>query len=156
VASNPRRYALRWQAVLTGLLVACGGSSPTPTAQIPVTSTPFPQSTPLVFRMVGVGPANAGITGDVEVVKGSDAFTLTIRLHGLAPSSEHSAHLRLGSCAANGPIDVTLQPLAADGTGSATSITNVPKPYQVPAAGWYAGVQGDNAINLACGDLKAA
>jgi hypothetical protein len=142
--------------VLTGLLVACGGSSPTPTAQIPITSTPFPQSSQLVFPMVGVGTANAGITGDVEVVKGSEAFTLTIRLHGLPPNANLVAHINLGSCAVTGPSDVPLQPVDADATGSATSITNVPKPYQIPPAGWYAGVQLDNTAAVACGDLKAA
>ena len=112
--------------------------------------------------MLGVGPGNSGITGDVEVVKGSDAFTLTIRVHGLPPNSNHLSHIHLGSCAVNGSIDVPLQPLAADANGSATSITSVQKPYQIPPAGWYANVnqgpdlQGDDAKSMACGDLKAA
>ena len=63
--------------MVAGLLAAFGTGSPTPVARAPMTSTPYPQSTPLVFPMLGVGPANSGITGDVEVVKGSDAFTLT-------------------------------------------------------------------------------
>lgn len=144
------------------LLAACGGSSPAPAATIPVTSTPFPQATPLVFRMLGVGTANAGITGDAEVVKGSGAFKLTLHLHGLPPNSDHIADIHLGSCAAMGPIEIPLQPLSADATGAATSITNVPREYQLPVGGWYAMVhqgpdlQGDNAKPMACGDLKAA
>ena len=142
--------------MLTGLLVACGGTSPAPAAQIPVTSTPFPQSTPLIVPMLGVGPANAGITGDLEVVKGSDAFTLTIRLHGLPPNSSPVARLHVGTCAGGGPIDIALQPLSADATGSATSVTSVPKPYEVPSAGWFVDAQGGSPTPLACGDLKAA
>ena len=112
--------------------------------------------------MHGVGAANAGITGTAEVVRGSGSFQLTVRLRGLPPSSNHIAHIHLGSCAANGAIDVPLQPLVADGSGNASSATAVNKDYAIPPAGWYANVhqgpdlQGDNARPLACGDLKAA
>ena len=142
--------------VLTGLLVACGGTSPAPAAQIPITSTPFPQSTPLIVPMLGVGPGNAGITGDLEVVKSTSAFTLTIRLHGLPPNSHPAARLHVGTCAGGGPVDTDLQPLSADATGSATSISSVPKPYEVPSAGWFVDVLGGSTTPLACGDLKAA
>ncbi|HEX6350407.1 MAG TPA: CHRD domain-containing protein [Candidatus Dormibacteraeota bacterium] len=162
MASNQRRYPGRWILVAACLLAACGGSSPSPAATIPVTSTPYPQATPLVFPMLGVGTANAGITGDAEVVKGSGAFKLTLRLHGLPPNSDHTAHIHLGSCAAMGPIEIPLESLSADATGNATSVTNVPREYRVPDGGWYADVhqrtdaQGGNASPMACGDLKAA
>jgi len=102
------------------------------------------------------------LTGTAEVVRGSGNFQLTVRLRGLPPSSKHIAHIHVGSCAANGAIDVPLQPLVADGAGSATSITTVNMDYVIPPAGWYANVhqgpdlQGDNAKPMACGDLKAA
>ncbi len=144
-----------WGAVL---LAACGGSEPTSLR----TSTPFPQSTPLSFPMQGVGRANATITGDVEVLVGSGAFTITVRLHGLPPGSSHAAQIRLGSCASSGPIDVPLQPLSADSAGLATSTTSVQRPYVIPPQGWYANVhqgpdlQGEQATPMACGDLRAA
>ena len=72
--------------------------------------------------MLGVGPGNSGITGDVEVVKGSDAFTLTIRVHGLPPNSNHVSHIHLGSCEVNGAIDVPLQTLAADANFACTAL----------------------------------
>jgi hypothetical protein len=112
--------------------------------------------------MLGVGPVNAGISGSAQVVPGAGAFQLTVRLRGLPPNSDHIAHIHLGSCAANGAIDVPLQPLVADGSGNATSVTTVNKAYAIPPAGWYANVhqgpdlQGDNAKPMACGDLKAA
>ena len=142
------------------LLAACGGGSAvSPPAATP---TPTPAAVPLSFAMQGVGSANAGITGTAEVVRGTGNFQLTVRLRGLPPSSNHIAHIHVGSCAANGAIDVPLQPLVADGAGSATSITTVNKDYLIPPAGWYANVhqgpdlQGDNAKPMACGDLKAA
>jgi hypothetical protein len=128
----------------------------------PATPPPAPTATPLSFAMQGVGTANAGITGSAEVVAGTGNFRLTVRLHGLPPSTNHIAHIHTGSCAVNGAIDVPLQPLVADASGNATSITSVNKDYAVPPAGWYANVhqgpdlQGDNAKPMACGDLKAA
>jgi CHRD domain len=126
------------------------------------TPTPTPTAVPLSFAMQGVGSANAAITGTAEVARGTSNFQLTVRLRGLPPSSNHIAHIHVGSCASNGAIDVPLQPLVADGSGNATSITTVNRDYAIPPAGWYANVhqgpdlQGDNAKPMACGDLKAA
>ena len=112
--------------------------------------------------MKGVGAANAGVSGTVEVAPGAGRFVLTIRLKGLPANSNHIAHIHLGSCASNGAIDLPLQPLAADGSGNAASTTTLNRDYVIPAAGWYANVhqgpdlQGDNAKPMACGDLKAA
>ena len=112
--------------------------------------------------MKGVGAANAGVSGTVEVAPGAGRFVLTIRLKGLPANSNHIAHIHLGSCASNGAIDLPLQPLAADGAGRAASTTTLNQGYAIPAAGWYANVhqgpdlQGDNAKPIACGDLKAA
>jgi hypothetical protein len=165
VTGNPGRYLHGWVLRLLApiavpvLLAACGGESP---AAPGPTLNPAPPAAPLSFAMKGVGAANAGIAGTAEVLPGGGHFVLTIRLQGLPPNGNHIAHIHLGSCAANGAIDLPLQPLAADGSGNATSTTTLNKDYAIPPAGWYANVhqgpdlQGDNARPLACGDLKAA
>ena len=109
--------------------------------------------------MLGVGPANSGITGDVEVVKGSDAFTLTIRLHGLPPNSNHLSHIHLGSCQQRGGIAFALNQVVADGQGNADTRTTLNQRYPPASGHWYVVVhagpdmQGSNSSYLLCGNL---
>ncbi len=146
-------------------LVACGGSSssgggssaPAPTP--PATAAPFSQPMQEL--------AGSGVTGTVEVQKGTVSFTVTLKIKGLVANSSHVNHIHKGSCPGSpGPIatDVisALLPLVADGAGNATSTTMVPHEFVLPAEGWYANIhagpdlQGPNAKSISCGNLSVA
>ncbi len=144
-------------------LAACGGSSTGGSAATPApTPTPTP---PISGQMQEL--AASGVSGTLEVVKGTSSFTLTLKIKGLAPSSNHVNHIHKGTCpGAPGPIatDVigALQPVVADASGTATATTTVPVAYAVPSTGWYANIhagpdlQGPNAKSISCGNLPVS
>ncbi|HEX6548518.1 MAG TPA: CHRD domain-containing protein [Candidatus Dormibacteraeota bacterium] len=151
-------------ALLVAVATACGGPASSGGSPPPSSTPPPGAASPgsaLSFPMQGVGDPR--VSGTVEVVPGAGGFVLTIRLHGLAPGSNHIAHIHRGSCAQNGPIDIALSPVIGDASGGATSVTSIAKPYSMPSEGWYANVHMGpdlttpaNAASLACGDLKAS
>jgi hypothetical protein len=129
---------------------ACGGDALVP-----------PTAHAVDFTMLAQNGSTAAGTG--TVVKGSDSFTVTIKLAGLAPNSSHVSHLHAGGCAAPGGIAFALHQVVADATGAATITSTVPTSYVVPASGWYVNVHHGpdfsapaNAPSDSCGDLPAA
>jgi hypothetical protein len=147
-------------AVLAALaLTACGGSSGG------TASTPPPTPKPFSGPMQELN--GSGVTGTVEIVKGTGSFTVTIKVKGLAPNSNHVNHIHKGVCPGTpGPIatDViaALQPVSADASGTATATTQVPHDFALPPEGWYANIhagpdlQGANAKSIACGNLPTS
>jgi hypothetical protein len=137
-------------AVVTGIVIAaCGGSG--------AAATPSPTSNS--FAMTAQNGSSVSGTG--TIVKGTASFTLTIVLTGMKPGSIHVSHIHAGKCAQPGGIVYNLQSVAADSTGSATTITAVPAGYLVPASGWYVNVhfgpdftEAEYAPSISCGDLQ--
>lgn len=143
-------------------LAACGGSNQAPGSDTGAGSpapaaTPTPTAAPITIPLSAVG--ESGVTGTAEIVKGTGGFTVTMKLKGLAPGSNHVDHIHNGSCQANGGIAIALQPLAADGAGLASATSTINQDFAVPAGGWYVNVhagpdlQGPNAKAIACGNV---
>jgi hypothetical protein len=132
------------------IAVACGGDATGP-----------PTAHTVDFTMLAQNGSTVAGTG--SVVKGTDSFTVTIKLAGLAPNSSHVSHLHAGSCAAPGGIAFALHQVVADATGAASIASTIPTSYVVPGSGWYVNVHHGpdfsapaNAPSDSCGDLTAA
>jgi hypothetical protein len=135
----------------TFVIAACGGAS---------TANPPPASK-ISFPMTAQNLSSA--SGTADVAKGSDSFTLTVKLTGLAPNSSHIAHIHAGRCAAPGGVAFALQQLIADPSGGSTMVTVVPTGYSVPLSGWYVNIHRGpdfsapaNAPSISCGDMPSA
>jgi hypothetical protein len=105
---------------------------------------------------------NSGVSGSGNIVKGTDSFTVTIKLSGLPPNSSHISHVHAGKCAQPGSIAYALVQVIADASGAATATTTVPAAYVIPGSGWYVNVHhgpdftdADYAPSDSCGDLSA-
>jgi len=110
-----------------------------------------------------VAQNGSGVSGSGNIVKGTDSFTVTIKLTGFPPSSSHISHVHAGRCEQPGGIAYALVQVIADPSGTATATTIVPAAYTVPASGWYVNVHhgpdftdADYAPSDSCGDLSAA
>lgn len=109
-----------------------------------------------------VAQNGSGVSGTGEVIRGTGAFTLTIKVTGMMPNSIHVSHLHAGSCGAPGAVAYALTPVDADPTGAATATTTVPAEYAVPASGWYINVhfgpdftEAAYAPSVSCGNMPA-
>jgi len=138
---------------MVGLLVAaaCGGTA----------ATAAPPTPAIDFTMAAQN--GSGVSGSGNIVKGTDSFTVTIKLTGFAPNSSHVSHVHAGSCAQRGGIAYALVQVIADASGAATATTVVPAAYVLPASGWYVNVhhgpdftEAGYAPSDSCGDLSAS
>lgn len=99
-------------------------------------------------------------TADLTWEPSSKALTVKMSLTGLAPSSDHAAHIHSGSCGSNGPIVHGLNNVKADAKGDATfsqTIDNVAD--GIPANGWYLNIHNGTGtdqyqtMDIACTDI---
>jgi hypothetical protein len=94
-----------------------------------------PDRDPVEFAMAAV--QGNGVTGTVTIQDQAGATaTVTVRLQGLAPGSQHAGHVHVGACAAQGAIRAGLNPITADAQGSGSAVTTG-VPDEVLAAGFY-------------------
>lgn len=129
-------------------IAACGGGT-TATAS-PAAKISFPMAA-----------QNGGaVAGTADVVKSDGAFTLTVKLTGLAANSSHISHIHVGKCSAPGGVAFALQQLLADGAGAGSMVTVVPAAFSVPSSGWYVNIHRGpdfsapaNAPSISCGDV---
>ena len=138
---------------MVGLLVAsaCGGGAATSASPTPAIN----------FTMAAQN--GSGVSGSGNIVKGTDSFTVTVKLTGFAPNSSHVSHVHAGRCAQPGGIAYALVQVIADASGAATATTIVPAAYVVPASVWYVNVhhgpdftEAGYAPSDSCGDLSAS
>jgi Cu/Zn superoxide dismutase len=78
---------------------------------------------------------------------GAQTITVTLTASGVTPGA-HAAHIHIGSCQSQGPVQYMLQDFTADGNGTINHqtrvVTGVTTP--LPASGWY--------LNLHQGDMN--
>jgi len=133
-------------------------------ASVPVAQTPAIASGQLGYRLqaIEVGPTGTSYgtpRGYATVAYNPQAKTITVTLtaSGLTPGA-HAAHIHVGSCASQGPVQYMLMDFTADNAGrivnQVRTVTGVTMP--VPATGWYLNVhQGNSNTILANGQPTA-
>jgi hypothetical protein len=118
--------------------------SPTPPAGIPFKLNPEPGVT---------------ATGTIVVTPGATGTTIEVEVTGLQATSRHVSHIHIGGCEERGSIAFALNPVIADGQGTADTRSTITQKYPPPSGHWYVVVhagpdmQGSNANYLLCGNL---
>ncbi len=129
-------------------------------ASEPIAQTPAIAAGQMAYRLqsVEVGPTGVGYgtpAGWATVAYDPQARTITVTLtaSGLTPGP-HAAHIHVGSCMSQGPVQYMLMDFMANSKGQIVNqvrtVANVTMP--VPATGWYLNLhQGDSQNILANG-----
>ncbi len=110
-------------------------------------------------------PTNASsqnASGTAHLTLNGHTLTVQVTLEGLAPKTEHMAHIHSGTCASQGAVVYPLTTLKADASGKAVSTTTIQNVITIPASGWYVNVHDSNDLStqtgfdpIACGDVTA-
>lgn len=108
-------------------------------------------------------PANAAsqdATGTAHLSLSGHTLTVQVTVNGLAPKTEHMAHIHSGTCASQGAVVYPLNTLTADASGKAVSTTTIQNVNTIPATGWYVNIHNSNDIStqtgfdpITCGDV---
>jgi hypothetical protein len=79
----------------------------------------------------------------------AQTITVTLTASGVSPGA-HAAHLHVGSCASQGPVQYMLMDFTADSRGNIVNetrtVSNVTTP--LPASGWYLNLHQGNSGNI--------
>ena len=122
-------------------------------ASVPIAQTPAIATGQMSYQLAGteVGPTGTSYgtpQGWATVAYNPQARTITVTLtaSGLTPGA-HAAHIHVGSCASQGPVQYMLMDFMANSAGrivnQVRTVTGVTMP--VPATGWYLNLhQGDS------------
>jgi hypothetical protein len=143
------------KAALDDRPIACGNIANS------TTSKTSEQSVHLTLG--GTIAPNESANGKAVITTVNGKLALKITLAGLQPDSVHAAHIHSGSCAAQGPVVVMLNPVVADAHGNGSSITLL---KQLPSSkGLYVNVHTGASMSqlaqptlfnpIACGNLPA-
>jgi len=104
--------------------------------------------------------ANQNASGEAQLTLSGHTLKVALTLSGLAPKSEHMAHIHAGTCASQGSVIYSLTPIKADASGKASVTTTIQNVMTIPAQGWYINVHDSTDIStqtgfdpIACGDV---
>ncbi len=105
---------------------------------------------------------NENASGQAQLALLNGRLAIKITLSGLEADSTHAAHIHAGSCEAQGPVVVMLNPVVADAQGNGTSITYI-KSLPTSPDGLYVNVHTGASMSqlgqavffnpIACGNL---
>ena len=138
-------------------LVIRMGNELNPVAHAPIAETArLERAGSTAHRLVSVEVSSAGVRygtpkGRATISYSSVHHTLTVTVHasGLTPGP-HAAHIHVGSCEKQGPVEYMLADLVANSHGKVVDAVrvfhNVTDP--VPAHGWYLNIHQGNSENI--------
>lgn len=109
------------------------------------------------FDLTSIGGSDVSGTA-VITDDGGENSTVEVTLTGLEANTEHAGHVHTGSCADQGGIVVTLEPITADSEGSGTAVSmSVPDDQLTTDFYIQYHVSFDPpGAPIACGDIPAA
>ena len=125
-------------------------------ASVPIAQTPAVASGQMAYQLqaVAIGPTGTSYgtpQGTATVAYSPQARTITVTLtaSGLTPGA-HAAHIHVGSCASQGPVQYMLMDFTANSAGQIVNqvrtVTGVTMP--VPATGWYLNLHQGTSSNI--------
>ena len=137
-------------------VVILNGTAGGPVAAEPIAATAqyMKGTNTYQFRPVEVGangksygtPRGAAV---VSYDPNAQTISVTVNASGFTPGS-HAAHIHLGSCRSQGPVQYMLTDFTANRSGQITNerrtVTNVTTP--LPATGWYLNLHQGNSSNI--------
>ena len=136
------------------LLAACGSNStPATTTKLAVKNVTLNagailQHSPAGSAQLAWNPTNRSLTVDITLL-------------GLAPSSNHPAHIHTGSCTKEGSVLYPLHDVVANQEGIGTSISTINDVSEgIPATGWYINIHNgptmtsdQQSMPISCGNI---
>ena len=137
-------------------LVILNGTGGDPVSAEPIAQTARYVTGPSTYQLIPVEVSAYGT--DYGTPQGAATITynpyaqtisVTVNASGLTPGA-HAAHIHVGSCAAQGPVQYMLMDFIADGHGrivhETRTVTGVTTP--LPATGWYLNLHQGNSNNI--------
>jgi CHRD domain len=125
-------------------------------ASEPIAQTPAIASGQMDYQLQGIEVGPTGVSygtprGSATVAYNAQAKTITVTLtaSGLSPGA-HAAHIHIGSCTSQGPVQYMLMDFTANSQGQIVNqtrtVTGVTSP--IPASGWYLNLHQGNSNNI--------
>lgn len=101
-----------------------------------------------------LGVYESGVSGAAAVVGEMGHLMVYISVSGLKPGTTHAEQIYSGLCGGNGPVRFPLNPLVADASGRASSLSTV-MTGKVQAMGWSINVHDIDAglTPISCGNI---
>lgn len=132
------------------------GNGGTPVSSEPIARTHATDDGFDTYRLipaeVSPGGANFGVPQGLATIRYNpftQTISVTVNASGLTPGA-HAAHIHVGSCAAQGPVQYMLMDFVANGHGrivdETRTVTHVTTP--LPARGWYLNLHQGNGNNI--------
>lgn len=151
--------ARAWVATLAIVLAAAACGEDTAATSSPAPSPAKSPSPPAEISFKLNPEPGVTATGTIVVTAGATETTIEVKITGLQATSRHVSHIHIGGCQERGGIAFALNPVLADGQGTADTKTTLNQTYPPPSGHWYVVVhagpdmQGSNANYLLCGNL---
>ncbi|GLV56054.1 hypothetical protein KDH_28980 [Dictyobacter sp. S3.2.2.5] len=106
-------------------------------AHIACASVQNPQALTTVNTTLGPTlDANENATGTAHLQLNNGTLTVTLHVSGLAPNSQHAAHIHAGNCQATMQVLYDLSPLQSDSAGNASKTMTFSGVAAIPSTGW--------------------
>jgi Cu/Zn superoxide dismutase len=137
-------------------VVIRNGTGSGPVSSEPIALTHADDDGFATYRLIPVevsaGGANFGVPQGSATIRYNphlQTISVTVNASGLTPGA-HAAHIHVGSCAAQGPVQYMLMDFVANGHGrivaETRTVTHVTTP--LPASGWYLNLHQGNSNNI--------
>ncbi len=118
-------------------------------------------STQKIQLLLGAASSlNQSVSGNAQLTLSSGKLTVALSLQGLAPGTEHAAHIYSGSCGNEGKALYDLRPIIANAAGKGSATTIITGVSSMPGIGWYITVHLTTDMTtqtvddpIACGDV---
>jgi len=145
-----------WHSLGTSRVVILNGTGGGPVSAEPIAQTSRHTDGVDTYQLIPVEVSAYGADygtpqGAATITYNPDAQTIsvTVNASGLTPGA-HAAHIHVGSCSAQGPVQYMLMDFIADGHGriahETRTVTGVTTP--LPATGWYLNLHQGNSNNI--------
>jgi Cu/Zn superoxide dismutase len=145
-----------WAPVGSAHVVILNGTAGDPVSAEPIAKTSHHVGGVATYQLipveVGADGANYGTPRGAATItynRHAQTITVTVNASGLTPGA-HAAHIHVGSCAAQGPVQYMLMDFTADANGQIVdqtrTVANVTTP--LPDSGWYLNLHQGNSNNI--------
>ncbi|GCE22622.1 CHRD domain-containing protein [Dictyobacter kobayashii] len=136
-------------------LIVHNGPNLQPAAQdtaIACASIQNPRALTTVNTPLGASASgNENATGTAHLQVNNNTLTVTLNVSGLAPNTQHAAHIHAGNCQATMQVLYDLSPLQSDSAGNASKTMTFKGVSAIPSTGWDINVHYTNNLSTQTG-----
>lgn len=141
---------------LTVAIAACGSDRDETADDSMMDDTAGAATAPVARNLMLDAMNSSGASGEVTLTAIGDSTSVAVRLAGAAANASLQEHIHSGTCEAQGPVVMPLDPLVTDSTGAASATTMVNLPMSTVANGQhYIQAHGPDGAPTACANISA-